>query len=109
MLTWILHRIGGLAMLLFIGMHVMAGFSMQQFGSNLGTAFNAFYEAPYFQVILYFFVIFHAINGLRIIVLDIWPRLLEYQPELTWLEWLVILPLYGLAVFIMLQHALSGG
>jgi succinate dehydrogenase / fumarate reductase cytochrome b subunit len=109
MIAWIFHRLGGLAMILFIGMHIYADFLMQQFGSNIGTAINTVYESPYFQVFLYFFVIFHSVNGLRIIITDIWPRLLEYQRELIWLEWLIIIPIYGLSVFIMIQSALSGG
>jgi len=108
MLAWILHRLGGLAMILFVGMHVFAGFLMQQFGNDFGTAINTIYESPYFQIFLYFFIIFHAINGLRIIITDIWPKLLEYQRELIWLEWFIVLPIYGLAVFIMIQRAVAG-
>jgi succinate dehydrogenase cytochrome b556 subunit len=109
MLAWIFHRLGGLAMILFIGMHIFAGFLMQQFGSDFGTFINTVYESPYFQSFLYFFVIFHSVNGLRIIITDIWPKLLEYQRELIWLEWLIIFPLYGLAVFIMIKNALVAG
>jgi len=109
MLAWVLHRIGGLAMVVFVGMHVLSGFSMQQFGSDIGTAINTVYESPYFQVFIYFFVIFHILNGLRIIVLDVWPKLLQYQREVTWLQWLVFVPVYGLAVFLMIQKALAGG
>lgn len=108
MLSWVLHRIGGIAMVVLVGTHVLAGFAMQQFGSDLGTAINSVYESPYFQVFVVFFILFHAINGLRIIVLDMWPRLLEYQREVTWLQWLIFLPLYGLTVFILIQRALSG-
>lgn len=109
MLAWLLHRIGGLAMIIFVGMHIFAGFLMQQFGSDFGTTLNIFYESTIFQIILYFFVYFHAINGLRIIILDIWPKLLEYQRELIWLQWLIILPLYGLSVFLSIQNLLTGG
>lgn len=108
MLAWVLHRIGGVAMVVLVGMHVLASFSMQQFGSDLGTAINTVYESPYFQVFVVFFVLFHAINGLRIIVLDVWPKLLEYQREITWLQWLIFVPIYGLTVFILIQRTLSG-
>ncbi|MDD2695089.1 MAG: hypothetical protein PHD58_04095 [Anaerolineales bacterium] len=108
MLAWVLHRIGGVAMVVLVGMHALASFSMQQFGSDLGTAINTVYESPYFQVFVVFFVLFHAINGLRIIVLDVWPKLLEYQREITWLQWLIFVPIYGLTVFILIQRTLSG-
>jgi len=109
MYSWMLHRIGGLAMVIFVGMHIAASFSIQQFGSDLGIAFNIFYESVYFQVVIYFFVLFHVINGARIVIMDIWPTLLEYQREVIWLEWLVFIPVYGLTTFLMLQSALSGG
>ncbi|MCS6908052.1 MAG: hypothetical protein RML93_09260 [Anaerolineales bacterium] len=108
MITWMLHRIGGLAMVVFVGMHVFASFLTQQFGSGLGTTLNLIYQSPYFQAPLYFFVIFHALNGLRIILLDTFPKLLEYQRELIWLQWIVFIPIYGLAVFFILAQIVSG-
>ena len=109
MLAWIFHRLGGLAMLIFIGTHVFAGFLMQQFGSGFGTWINTIYESPYFQIVLFFFVIFHSVNGLRIILMDVWPKLLQYQREMIWLEWLIVIPIYGLAVFVIVKNILAGG
>ncbi len=109
MLSWTLHRIGGLAMVLFVGLHIAAGFFMQQFGSNWATVLNTIYESVYFQFFIVFVVYFHALNGLRIIILDIWPKLLEYQREATWLQWLIFIPLYGLTAVIMLMFKLQGG
>ena len=108
MLTFILHRLGGLAMVLFVGGHILLSFFSHQMASSLATDLNAIYESIYFQVFLYFGVIFHALNGTRIIVLDTWPKLLEYQREATWLEWLIFIPVYGLTVFIMVMRALQG-
>lgn len=108
MLAWVLHRIGGLAMVIFVGMHIVSSFAMQQFGSDLGTAINTIYESWPFQAVLFFFVIFHALNGLRIILLDLWPQFLKYQREATWLQWIVFIPVCGLTVFIMVMNGLSG-
>lgn len=109
MLAWMLHRLGGLAIVIFVGIHVLASFSMQQFGSDLGTTINIIYESVYFQVVLYFFILFHVINGLRIVILDFWPGFLEYQREITWLEWGIFLAIYALTAFLMLNSAISGG
>jgi succinate dehydrogenase / fumarate reductase, cytochrome b subunit len=108
MLSWMLHRISGVAMVLFVGLHVIASFAMQQFGSNWATQLNIVYESVYFQFIIIFIVLFHAFNGLRIIILDFWPQLLEYQREATWLQWLIFIPIYGLTAFLMLLRALGG-
>ena len=108
MLSWFLHRVTGLAIIAFVGTHVIAGFFMQQLGSNWATAVNIIYESMYFQFVVIFIVLFHAINGLRIIILDLWPRMLEYQREATWLQWLIFVPVYGMTVAIMIINSLSG-
>jgi succinate dehydrogenase / fumarate reductase, cytochrome b subunit len=109
MLAWLLHRITGLGILIFVGLHVIASFTMQQFGSDLGTSLNIVYEDWRFQIFIYFCVLFHALNGLRVILLDIWPKFLKYQREAIWLQWLIFIPVYSLTVFIMIQRALAGG
>jgi succinate dehydrogenase / fumarate reductase, cytochrome b subunit len=109
MLSWVLHRISGLGMIVFVGMHVVAAFSLQQYGSGIGKAINTVYESWPFQCFIYFCVIFHALNGARIIILDVWPKLLQYQREATWLQWLIFIPTYGLTLLVLIQRGLSGG
>ena len=108
MLAWALHRISGLGIVIFVATHVIASFATQQMGSDLGISINIIYESIYFQLFIVFCAIFHGVNGFRIIVLDIWPRLIRYQKESTWLEWFVILPLYILTAFIMIRRFLAG-
>lgn len=109
MLVWALHRIGGLCIILFVSLHVVSSFFMQQTASDFATWVNIVYESPWFQLFLYFFVLFHTINGTRIILMDFWPKLYQYQREMNWMVWLIFIPLYGLTVFIMIQSALTSG
>ncbi len=104
MLTYILHRIGGLGMVIFVGLHVLASFV----GGRFGTFINPIYESWGFQVVIFFCVLFHVINGLRIVILDLWPKLIEYQREAIWLEWMVFLPIYSMAVYVIVSNALGG-
>lgn len=108
MLAWILHRISGLGMIVFISLHVVASFFTQEMGSDWAITINIIYESVFFQLFIYFSVLFHALNGMRIIVLDIWPRMIRYQREMTWLQWLIFVPIYGLTIFIMLQRFFTG-
>ncbi|MDZ7844826.1 MAG: hypothetical protein U5K99_08510 [Anaerolineales bacterium] len=108
MLAWILHRVSGVGMIIFVTLHVLGSFLTQQMGSDLGITLNIIYESLYFQLFIFFCVIFHAVNGLRIIALDIWPRLIRYQKESTWLEWFIIVPVFGLAALIMIRRFLAG-
>ncbi len=104
MLTYILHRIGGLGMVIFITVHILASF----LGGKTGVLLNTIYENWLFQIFIFFCALFHAINGLRITILDLWPKWLEHQREAIWVEWAVFLPLYGLAVFVITRTALGG-
>jgi succinate dehydrogenase / fumarate reductase, cytochrome b subunit len=104
MLTFILHRIGGLGIVILVGLHVLASFM----GGSVGSFINIIYENWAFQIVVFFCVLFHVINGLRIVILDLWPKLIEHQREAIWLEWMVFLPVYGMAVFVIVRTALAG-
>lgn len=108
MVAWMLHRITGVGMAVFIGLHVLASFLTQQTGSDLGISINILYQSIYFQLFIYFCVLFHGLNGMRIIILDVWPQMIEYQREMIWLTWLIFIPVYGLAAFIMIYLEITG-
>ena len=103
-LTYILHRIGGLGMAVFIAIHMLASF----LGGRSGAFVNFIYENWVFQIFIFFCVLFHAINGLRITILDLFPKLLEHQREAIWIEWTVFLTVYGFSVFVIIRTALGG-
>ena len=109
MLAWILHRLTALGIILFVGLHVVASFFMQQLGSDFATTINIIYESWIFQIIVAFCVIFHALNGLRIVICDLWPQSLMYQREVLWLQWFIFVPIYGLTVFILIYINVIGG
>ncbi len=109
MLTYVLHRIGGLSMVIFVSLHVLAGFLLNRpWGATTGVFINKIFENWIFQVFLFFFILFHVINGLRITISDLWPKLIEHQREVIWLEWVVFVPIYGIALYVILQTALGG-
>jgi succinate dehydrogenase / fumarate reductase cytochrome b subunit len=101
MLTFVLHRIGGLGMAIFITVHILASFM----GGKTGVFLNTIYEHWLFQIFIFFCVLFHAINGLRITIVDLFPRLLVHEREAIWVEWAVFIPLYAIAVFVIISTA----
>lgn len=103
MLVFVLHRIGGLGMATFITIHILS-----YFGGEIGTFVNDIYMNWVFQIFMFFFVLFHAINGLRITILDLWPKLIPFQREAIWIEWAVFLPIYLIAVFVIVRTGLGG-
>ena len=104
MLTFVLHRIGGLGMGIFVTVHILSSF----LGGNIGSFLNDVYTNWAFQIFIFFCALFHAINGLRITLLDLFPKLLEHQREAIWVEWAVFIPVYAIAVIVIVQSALGG-
>jgi succinate dehydrogenase / fumarate reductase, cytochrome b subunit len=103
-LTFILHRIGGLGMAVFIAVHILASFVGGRFGGTL----NGIYQNWAFQIFIFFCALFHAINGLRITILDLWPKLQDYQTEAIWIEYAVFIPLFALSVYVIASTAMGG-
>ena len=101
MLTFVLHRIGGVGMAIFITIHILASF----LGGSIGGFLNDIYENWLFQIFIFFCVLFHAINGLRITIIDLFPRLLVHQREAIWVEWAVFIPIFAIAVFVIIRTA----
>jgi succinate dehydrogenase / fumarate reductase cytochrome b subunit len=101
MLAFILHRIGGIGMAVFITMHIVASF----LGGSIGALLNGVYEHWLFQLFIFFCVLFHAINGLRITIIDLFPRLLVHEREAIWVEWAVFLPLFLVAAYVIISTA----
>lgn len=104
MLAWLLHRICGLGIVVFVGLHILAN----AFNGDIGTALNDIYMSWIFQIFVFFCVLFHAVNGLRIIILDLWPALLEHQREAIWIEWAFFVPIFAIAVIVIVSKGLAG-
>ena len=96
-LTFILHRIGGAGMAIFVTMHVLATFVEKQ-GWKIGHVINFIYMSPPFQIFILFCILFHVINGLRITILDLFPqKLIPYHRQAIMIEWVVFIIIFGFA------------
>ena len=108
MLSWLLNRIAGLGMIIFVSLHVLASF-LSQTGTagDLGVNMNLAYFSLPFQLFIAFCVMFHTVHGLRVIVLDFWPQFLKHQQLALQLQWAIFLPVYGMTAFAMISSALA--
>ena len=109
MLTWVLHRLTGLGVLVFVSVHIVAAFFLNALSDNLSSAITRWYESRPVQVVVYFCVLYHAFNGLRVLLEDFYPPLLRYHRELIWLQWAVFVPVFGLPAYFMITGLLFGG
>lgn len=105
MVAWFLHRLTGIGIFLFVGMHVFAAFLLYGVtGGTANTVANAvtdFYESRPVQIFVLFAVLYHAFNGLRIIILDMWPGLHRFHREAMWVQWAIFLPVFLIPAFLI--------
>lgn len=74
--AWILHRVTGVGVLLFLLVHIVDT-AFIGWGPELYNKAMAVYRLPVFrvgEVLLAGCVLFHALNGVRIIIIDFWPQ-----------------------------------
>jgi succinate dehydrogenase/fumarate reductase cytochrome b subunit len=105
--TYILHRIGGLGMAIFVTIHILATF-LEGRGLMIGDFINDIYISPPFQIFFLFGVLFHIINGMRITILDLFPRqLIPYHRQAIIIEWIIFIVVYGFAVVTTITTAIG--
>ena len=106
-LTFILHRIGGAGMAIFVTIHVLATFVEKQ-GWAIGDFINDIYMSPPFQIFILFCVLFHVINGLRITILDIFHKqLIPHHRTAIMIEWIVFILIFGFAAVSVITTAIG--
>ncbi len=106
-----LHRISGIAILLFLLLHVTE-ISSAMFGPKWFNALLAFEENPFFGVglvIVAALVLYHALNGLRIILMDFTSWGVRSQRQLWYAVWTLYVLLGAPLFYTMLSHVFGGG
>jgi succinate dehydrogenase/fumarate reductase cytochrome b subunit len=99
-LAYIMHRIGGSALFLFFTVYILSLLGVQSMQALMGNWV--------FQVVLLVFGLFHAINGLRITLMDLRPAWVEHFRQALGIEYVVYALLGGYAVFVVLRNAFGG-
>jgi succinate dehydrogenase / fumarate reductase, cytochrome b subunit len=105
--SWAAHRITGVLVMAFLFGHIVDTFAVG-FGPELYDETIALYKQWWFkpfEVSLIAAVLFHALNGLRIILFDFWPRLALKQKTFAYAELVLFVILFSPAAFFMLRSA----
>lgn len=107
--SWVLHRITGLGVVLFLTLHVVDT-SWALFYPDLYVKAIAVYQTPLFTIGefgLVACVVYHALNGLRISVFDLRPTLWKYQAKAAQAVILGTIVLLIPVFMIMFGHVLE--
>lgn len=86
MWSWVAHRISGMLLFLFLVVHVLDT-ALVRVSPEAYNAVIHHYHSLIFglgEVGLVGAVLFHALNGVRIIAVDFWSKGTEYQRQLLW-------------------------
>lgn len=96
MWSWVLHRITGTAIFFFLLVHILdtslVRLSPEAYNAVIGT-----YRTPIMglgEIALVAAIGLHALNGIRIILIDFWSKGAKYQRVMFWIVvvlWVVLL------------------
>lgn len=107
--SWVLHRLTGVGVVLFLALHVIDT-SWAVFYPELYVKAIAAYQSPLFTIGefgLVFAVVYHAFNGIRIVIFDYKPELWRHQAQAA-VAVLVLTLLVLAPVFLgMLSHVID--
>ena len=109
MWPWVLHRITGVTIFFFLFVHVL-GTALVRVSPQTYDEVIEIYKNPVvalLELVLVAVVLFHALNGIRIIVTDFWSHGARHQRLMLWLVGSVWLLLMVPATVVMGTHLLS--
>ena len=109
MWSWVMHRITGVLTFFFLFAHVLdtalVRVSPESYDRVIDTYKNWFVNLM--EIGLVGAVLFHALNGIRIILIDFWLRGTRVQRPMLWAIVAVWVALMAPAAFFMFKHSFN--
>ena len=110
MLAWAFHRISGVGIFAFLLLHIL---DIWLVGANpaLYDEVLKVYASPagrVLELVLGGALFYHALNGLRIIIMDFWPAMTRYHRPLWYASWVIFL-IVGLPGAYLILKPIWGG
>ena len=106
--AWVLHRISGTGLVLFLLLHI-ADTALVLSGPGWYNRFVSFYRAPVIrvmEVLLAACLLYHALNGIRVTVMELLPRTTPVQRRLLGLVGAAFVVLFAPVALLMLRPLL---
>ncbi|MFM6963893.1 MAG: succinate dehydrogenase, cytochrome b556 subunit [Micrococcales bacterium] len=109
MWSWVLHRITGVAIFFFLLVHVLdtalVRLSPEAYNGVIGTYKTQIIGLG--ELGLVAAILFHALNGVRIILVDFWPKGTKFQNLMFWIVIAIAAILFAGFAPIHLMHVFS--
>ncbi|GAB2639504.1 succinate dehydrogenase, cytochrome b556 subunit [Gordonia jinhuaensis] len=105
MWSWVLHRITGVSIFFFLFVHVLDT-AVIRVDPNKYTQVVDTYKNPVvglMEIGLVACVLYHALNGIRIILVDFWAKGPKYQRQMLWIILTVFVIVFAAAAVRLLQ------
>lgn len=106
MWSWVAHRITGVAVFFFLFVHVLDTALVRVSPDDYNRVI-ASYKTPivnFMEVGLVGAVLYHALNGVRLILVDFWSKGPKYQRAMLWIISLVWLVVMVPGIYFMTKH-----
>jgi succinate dehydrogenase / fumarate reductase cytochrome b subunit len=107
--SWILHRLAGVGVFLFLLIHIV-DIALIGWGPKVFNKLLFLYRAPAFragEVLLVGAVLYHAINGIRICIIDFWPETMGWHRKLTYAVGIIFVALFIPTAIYMLSFVVK--
>jgi succinate dehydrogenase / fumarate reductase cytochrome b subunit len=109
MLSYYLHRVTGIGVLLFLWLHIV-DIALVSWGPDLFNELLFIYHLPAFRVLqvgLVAAVLYHALNGIRILIIDFWDGAIEHYRLMLNIELVLFAAAFLPAAYFMLKPILA--
>ena len=107
MWSWVAHRVTGVLIFFFLFVHVLDT-ALVRVSPEAYDKVVATYKTPIVAVLEYGLVaaiLFHALNGLRIIAVDFWWKGTRYQRQMLWAILAIWVVVMVPGAFFMFKHS----
>jgi succinate dehydrogenase / fumarate reductase cytochrome b subunit len=106
MWSWVAHRVTGVLIFFFLFAHVLDTALVRVSPESYDRVIDT-YKTPVVNLMelgLTAAVLYHALNGVRVMLIDFWEKGTRYQRQMTWAVLTVVTLVMVPGAFFMLKH-----
>jgi succinate dehydrogenase cytochrome b subunit len=111
-LAWLGHRLSGIGVLLYLFMHIVENATLA-FGPDVYNFTQTLFRnlpVRLGEILLMAALVYHSLNGLRVVVMDFWPSTTSWYRPITYgVVAATVLSMFPLGILMLAPYAPWGG